>query len=190
MDIIEDGDGLWMGTHDGGVVFYDGSNWVTWATDDGLGGNDTRAIQQDGSGALWFIHEGSGVSRYDPVDTTWQAFGSQEGAIDWPSTPGVDSEGHLWVGGYETLKWYDGQDWRALEPTQLAEETVFALVAEGGCWGQHSYYSLACCYRVGSMDQFRLAFPLVPPPFLYQRYVGVQSGYRLFDHDVPRRFLL
>jgi ligand-binding sensor domain-containing protein/tRNA A-37 threonylcarbamoyl transferase component Bud32 len=126
-DIVEDGDGLWMGTHDGGVVFCDGSDWVTWATGDRLGGNDTRAIQQDGSGALWFVHDGSGLSRYDPVDDSWQTFGEQEGAIDWPSTPGVDSEGHLWVGECETLKWYDGQRWQALEPAQLAEKTVFGI---------------------------------------------------------------
>jgi ligand-binding sensor domain-containing protein/tRNA A-37 threonylcarbamoyl transferase component Bud32 len=127
MDIVEDGDGLWMGTHDGGVVFYDGTDWVTWATDDRLGGNDTWAIRQDGSGALWFIHGGSGLSRYDPVDAVWQAFGSQEGAVDWPSAPGVDSEGHLWVGEYETLKWYDGQGWQVFEPDQLVEQTIFGI---------------------------------------------------------------
>jgi serine/threonine protein kinase/ligand-binding sensor domain-containing protein len=117
--IVEDEAGLWLGTDGGGVVFYDGSSWQPWITQDSLGGNTVFAIRQDGSGALWFAHEdGHGLSRYDPSSDTWQAFGEKEGAPDWPSQPGVDNEGRVWVGGYEKLTWYDGK-WQSIAPEQL-----------------------------------------------------------------------
>jgi ligand-binding sensor domain-containing protein len=128
-DIIEDEDGLWLGTQGGGVGFYDGTSWETWATDDELGGNRTDGILQDGAGTLWFSHgDGNGLSRYDPASDTWQTFGEDEGALDWPSYPGVDSEGYLWVGDYGELKRYDGRTWQRFAPAQLADVTVYHIV--------------------------------------------------------------
>jgi len=76
------------------VVLYDGASWQPWITDAPLGGNDAWAIQRDGSGTLWFVHgDGNGLSRYAPTNDTWQTFGDDEGALDWPSVPGVDGEG-------------------------------------------------------------------------------------------------
>jgi ligand-binding sensor domain-containing protein len=129
-DIIEDEDGLWFGACGSGVSRLakgDGDNWEAWATDDELGGNAIEAILQDGTGALWFAHPESGLSRYDPAGDTWQAFGEHEGAFDWPSIPDVDSDGHLWIGGYGELKWYDGETWRSLAPAELADVTVYQV---------------------------------------------------------------
>jgi ligand-binding sensor domain-containing protein len=127
--IVEDDDGLWLGTDGGGTVFYDGSSWETWASDDGLGGNHVEAITQDGAGALWFVHGGSGLTRYDPTSDTWQTFGEDEGVMDWPSYPGVDGEGHLWIGEYGALEWHDGQAWQSYAPVadELAEASVYDL---------------------------------------------------------------
>lgn len=129
-DIIEDEDGLWLGTYGGGVgrfVKGDRSRWETWATDDELGGNEIETILQDGTGALWFTHPGSGLSRYDPAGDTWQTFGEHEGALDWPSVPGVDSDGHLWIGDYGELRRYDGRVWQSFTPAQLADITVYHI---------------------------------------------------------------
>jgi ligand-binding sensor domain-containing protein/tRNA A-37 threonylcarbamoyl transferase component Bud32 len=127
--IVEDERGLWMGTDGGGVALYDGAGWQPWVTDAPLGGNDAWAIQRDGSGTLWFVHgDGNGLSRYDPTNDTWQTFGDDEGALDWPSVPGVDGEGNLWIGGYGEIIQYDGQAWRSFEPDQLTDETVFGIV--------------------------------------------------------------
>ncbi len=127
-DIVEEDGGLWLGTFDGGVVFYDGVGWETWATDDQLGGNDTTAIVPDGTGAIWFAHDGSGLSRYDPASDTWQTFGEEEGALDWPSYPGVDGDGYLWIGGYGELKKYDGRGWLTLGPFQLADVSIYGVI--------------------------------------------------------------
>ena len=127
MDIVEDEDGLWLGTADGGVAFYDGMNWQVWATDDQLGGNEVEIIRQEEGGALWFVHPGTGLTRYDPAGDVWQTFGEQEGALNWPSVPGFDSAGHLWIGGYGELEWYDGQAWQRVEPGPLTDVTVYGV---------------------------------------------------------------
>ena len=130
--IVEDGDTFWFGTYDAGAILYDGANWETWAVEDGLGCNEIYAIQQDGSGALWLLHPGSGLSRYDPQRETWQTFGSEEGAVDWPSSPGVDSDGVLWIGEYETLTQYKDGAWQSssfpyLEDTSTVSYTHLTL---------------------------------------------------------------
>jgi serine/threonine protein kinase/ligand-binding sensor domain-containing protein len=134
--IVEDQDGLWLGTADGGVAFYDGTSWETWITDDRLGGNDVEAVLQDGSGALWFVHSGSGLTRYDPADDDWQTFGEQDGALDWPSRPGIDGDGYVWIGGYGELKWYDGTAWHTHTPAQLADVVInsIAFAPDGVRW--------------------------------------------------------
>jgi ligand-binding sensor domain-containing protein len=126
-DIIEDEYGLWLATYDSGVVLYDGTNWETWATDDELGGNNVDAIVHDGSGAVWFLHGGKGLTRYDPSSDDWQTFGEEEGALDWPSLPAVDNDGHVWIGGYGELKRYDGSFWQSFTPDQLADLVIFGI---------------------------------------------------------------
>jgi ligand-binding sensor domain-containing protein/tRNA A-37 threonylcarbamoyl transferase component Bud32 len=126
-DIVEDEQALWLGTYEG-VASYDGVNWEAWTTDDQIGANAVNAIRQDGSGALWFVHsDGSGLSRHDPVDGTWQHFGEAEGALDWLSVPGVDAEGHLWIGDYDGLKWFDGQIWKSFTPFELDDVNIDAI---------------------------------------------------------------
>jgi ligand-binding sensor domain-containing protein len=126
-DIVEDENGLWFGTHGGGVAFYDGSQWETWAVDAELGGNWIEAIRQGKGGAVWFTHPGTGLSRYDPESDLWQVFGETEGALDWPSVPGVDSDGNLWIGDYGELLRYDGQGWQRFTAPELADESIYAI---------------------------------------------------------------
>jgi serine/threonine protein kinase/ligand-binding sensor domain-containing protein len=126
-ELVEDGTGLWFGTHGGGVTFFDGVNWETWATEDQLGGNSTFDILEDGSGGIWFAHDGEGLSRYDPVNETWKQFDEETGALDWPSRPGVDSSGNIWIGGYGELKRYNGSVWLSFSPQQLADATIYQV---------------------------------------------------------------
>jgi ligand-binding sensor domain-containing protein len=126
-DIVEDEDGLWFSTYGGGVAFYDGSQWETWAIDEDLGGNWIEAIQQDKDGALWFTHPGTGLSRYQPEGDAWQVFGQAGGALDWPSIPAVDSNGNLWIGDYGELAYYDGQGWQSFTAPELADVSIYAI---------------------------------------------------------------
>jgi ligand-binding sensor domain-containing protein len=126
-DIVDDEDGLWFGTYGGGVAFYDGSRWKTWATEEDLGGNVIEAIRQDKAGMLWFTHPGSGLSRYEPERDVWQVFGEAEGASDWAYVPDVDNDGNLWIGDYGELLFYDGQGWQRVTAPELADVDVYVI---------------------------------------------------------------
>ena len=106
---------------------YDGSSWDTWATEDSLGGNNVTAIRQDKDGLLWFLHAGSGLSRYDPQRDSWQIFGDEEGALDWPSYPAVDSQGNLWIGGYGELLRFDGDGWQVFTSPDLTDVGIYGI---------------------------------------------------------------
>ncbi len=123
-DIVEDGNGLWFGTYGGGVAFYDGSRWETWTTDDELGGNLIQAIRQDKERAIWFTHEGTGLSRYEPEGNVWQVFGEAEGALDWPCVPGVDYDGKLWIADSGELARYDGEGWQKITIPELVDVQI------------------------------------------------------------------
>jgi ligand-binding sensor domain-containing protein len=126
-DIVESETGLWLGTYGGGLAFYDGTNWEPWSADAGVGGNWIEAIRQDGDGGIWFTHPGSGLSRYDSGQDTWQVFAEVDGALDWPSLPGVDSQGHLWIGDYGELLYYDGLGWQAFRAPELEDVSFYAI---------------------------------------------------------------
>jgi ligand-binding sensor domain-containing protein len=126
-DIAEGPEGLWFGTHGGGVAFYDGTNWETWTTDDELGGNWIDAIRQGKNGALWFTHEGTGVSRFEPKSDAWQVFGKAEGALDWLGVPDTDSDGNLWIGDDDKLLYYDGQGWQRFTAPELVGVEILGI---------------------------------------------------------------
>ncbi len=125
--IAEGEEGLWFGTYGGGVALYDGSQWETRATDEDLGGNSIEAVRQDKDGAIWFTHPGTGLTRHDPADDAWQVFGAAEGALNWPTVPGVDSAGNLWAGDYGELVHFDGQAWESFTPSELAEVEIHGI---------------------------------------------------------------
>jgi hypothetical protein len=126
-DMVEDERGLYVGSYGGGVTFYDGIRWETWQTSAELGGNLIEAIGQDRDGAVWFTHPGTGLSRYRPESDTWQVFGEANGALDWPSAPGVDSHGNLWIGDYGELVYHDGQGWQTLSAPELADVSIYGI---------------------------------------------------------------
>jgi len=92
-----------------------------------LGGNRIEAIRQDGEGAIWFTHPGTGLSRYQPESDTWQVFGEDEGALNWPSYRGVDSAGQLWIGDESELLYFDGQGWQTFAPPELVDASIHAI---------------------------------------------------------------
>ncbi len=55
--VEERGGNLWFGTWEG-VSRYDGEQFVTFTTEDGLAHNRVYCILQDGEGNLWFGTQG------------------------------------------------------------------------------------------------------------------------------------
>ena len=93
--IYEDSQGiLWIGTHDRGVVRYDGREFETFTRQDGLSGDGVFSIIEDESGTLWFGTNG-GITRWtdrrlEPVGPT------NEWGVLWGRL--VDQNGYVWFG--------------------------------------------------------------------------------------------
>ncbi|MBL9150393.1 MAG: hypothetical protein JNM94_17035 [Phycisphaerae bacterium] len=76
--MCEDRDGhLWFGTDGEGVHRYDGTNFRSFTTKEGLAGNMVRALCEDRRGNVWIGTDGGGVSRWD--GSKLQAYGKKDG---------------------------------------------------------------------------------------------------------------
>ena len=52
---------IWIGTHDRGVVRFDGDNFEMFTRKDGLAGDCVLSIIEDREGALWFGTRGADI---------------------------------------------------------------------------------------------------------------------------------
>jgi len=79
---------------------YNGAEFTTFTTEDGLALDEVSTILEDQAGNLWFGTYGGGVSRYD--GEKFVTFTTQEGlAGNWVRDILQDREGQLWFGcGY------------------------------------------------------------------------------------------
>jgi class 3 adenylate cyclase len=67
-DIFQDNKGvIWFATHYTGIITYDGKNFNSIDTSDGLPINNIIAITQDKFGYYWFATDGKGICRYDGI---------------------------------------------------------------------------------------------------------------------------
>lgn len=92
--ITEDRTGnLWFGGYSG-VSRYNGQEFLTFTTEDGLAQNNIWAIEEDRDGNLWFGTYGGGVSHYDgQVFTTLNTDDGLAHNIVWSILE--DREGYL-----------------------------------------------------------------------------------------------
>jgi ligand-binding sensor domain-containing protein len=139
--IFQDNQGnLWFGSNVG-VTRYDGSNWETFTTEDGLADNYVVAITQDTQGNMWFGTWNDGTSRYDGKE--WRTFNPEDGletsAVHCMLT---DSRGNLWFGsycidGYYGISRYDGEKWQHFDPwPDTNKYNVISIFedSEGSIW--------------------------------------------------------
>ena len=82
-----------------GVSKFDGTNWTTYTTDDGLADNNVDYIVIDQEGIKWFVYgyNAKGVSKFD--GTNWTTYTESDGLINnRVLSIGIDSEGNKWFG--------------------------------------------------------------------------------------------
>ncbi len=70
---------IWAGTWGGGVSRWDGKNWSSLSSKNGLAGNIVYSIVQDDNGVFWFGTD-KGVSRFDGKN--WRTIGAKDGLLD------------------------------------------------------------------------------------------------------------
>ncbi len=99
---------VWI-SGDNGLSRWDGQNWRTFTTADGLATNQPYFMCEDREGNLWLgYHSSSGLSRFD--GTRFTHFTSAQGlANDAVYSLGIDARGHLWIGTARGVDRFDGQ---------------------------------------------------------------------------------
>jgi ligand-binding sensor domain-containing protein len=111
---------LWFRAVGEGVIHYDGKEFTTYSTKDGLGGNIIRGILEDAHGVLWFATSG-GLSSFDgEVFTTYTKYEEFEGKDFAPGLSGngdhldlwdliVDRHGVFWIATLDGIFQFDGE---------------------------------------------------------------------------------
>lgn len=142
-----DADGaVWAATHgsrpdpdaeDGfadGVSRFDGEQWSTHTTGDGLAHYDVHSVAADSRGLVWAATD-RGISRFN--GETWQGHRDDFGLErDHPATDALhavatDADGGaVWAVGTDALIHFDGQTWTAVDGDDLP--TGAASVAPDG----------------------------------------------------------
>ena len=115
---------------------YDGEQFVTFTTEDGLADDDVHAITEDREGNLWFGTWTGGVSRYD--GEWFVNFATQDGLAD-NNVHAIteDREGNLWFATWGGVSRYDGRVFQnLLERDGLTNNTVQQILQDrnGSIW--------------------------------------------------------
>lgn len=131
MAIHEDRNGtLWAGTAEG-LLSWDGHEWRTFTTKQGLSADMVRALADDSAGDLWIGTEGGGLNRlHDGVFTTVHK--SDGLPSDSISALLADEAGTVWVGteGGGLARWRAGK-WAVLSTREgLASDSVGYLLED------------------------------------------------------------
>ena len=187
--IHEDSRGdLWIGTHDRGVVRFDGISFEGFSRRDGLAGHGVYSVIEDRDGVLWFGTSG-GLTRYDGKTLETVDCGGDYSFL-WGSC--MDEEGVLWFGvgrcpGAPPLLLRHGADsaeivqlhGRGLATGQSINRVVTLQRGRLLCGGQGLY--------IGDGESFdELLSPDVDVNELYvakngDTWIGSDSGLRLLE---------
>jgi ligand-binding sensor domain-containing protein/signal transduction histidine kinase len=110
--LYEDRQGvLWVGSHNG-LVRWDGRNWKSLTTREGLSANSVQAIAEDAAGNLWVGTERAGLNCLHGAQIT--TYGKTNGLpSNSISSLLVDAEGVLWVGTSRGLASFSRGEWRS-----------------------------------------------------------------------------
>ena len=128
--LFEDSDGaMWIGTHDRGVVRYDGYEFETFSRGEGIGGDGVFSILQDPDGDMWF-GTNTGITRYDGERFEQIEFGEACSFL-WGSC--VDDQGNLLT--------------PLLRATHATPRGIKFPISP--LWGQVPLYSWGCRIRTG-----------------------------------------
>jgi ligand-binding sensor domain-containing protein len=134
--LLQDRQGyLWLGTG-AGFCRYDGTEFITYTTADGLADNSVQALCEDSQGrlwigsAVWFGAEG-GLSCFD--GNRFTTYTAADGLTDnrvWAICE--DSQGRLWIGTLNGLFCFDGHGFTTYTTADgLADNQVRAICEDG-----------------------------------------------------------
>jgi len=127
--------GLWVGTYANGLVHWTPEGVRRYSSDDGLAGNQVRAIATTRDGALW-VGTARGLSRLR--DGSWRSFTRAEGLPrEFIISLHAAADGRLWIGTANGAAVAEGDQLRSVDLSRLGDiEDVFGFHedADGTVW--------------------------------------------------------
>lgn len=106
---------LWLGTSNStygtGLTMFDGREWHTFNSDNGLVYNHVMDMATDKNGLKWFA-TGKGISSFD--DAQWTSYTSKSTGIEFMDqvfSVAVDKDNNKWFGSYMGVLKFDGGKW-------------------------------------------------------------------------------
>ncbi len=139
--IIEDYSGsMWIGTRSKGISKYDGSNWTTYDTLNGLNDQRINAIAIDKNNNTWVGTDG-GLSKFDGI--MWTNYDTSSGlARPKVQSVAVDSNGNIWFvcHGYMNTNIFtvitkmEGDSWTNYELKNDYVVCPIAIDTSGNVW--------------------------------------------------------
>ena len=192
-DVVQDcHQQLWIATQGGGVVRYDGYQFTSFTTRDGLSHDSVACVLEDRQGRLWFGTGrwlelyGHGVCRFD---------GERFETFTWADGIGhseiyamlEDREGRVWLATTWGLSCYDGETFTTYYASDgLSHAIIYALCEdrEGVLWiGTRRG---VCSYRDGVF--IPLSDPTGPGEAPVQAICEDRQGHLWFGTGVVGRF--
>jgi len=129
-----DGNGvMWFGTGDG-LLSWDGTEWNTYTTRDGLAAAGISEVYVGPDDVKWMIYdrdERAGITRFDGEN--WTTYGDGNGLLTGVVTAvAAGADGVVYVGTTRGVSVFDGTGWSHHPGNdRLASHTVFDILEDG-----------------------------------------------------------
>jgi signal transduction histidine kinase/ligand-binding sensor domain-containing protein len=143
--LLRDRDGgLWIGTHQRGLIHIHNGRTDVFSKADGLSGDISCSLFEDREGNVWFASS-RGLDRFRelPVNTISAKQGLSSGNI---SSVVAGADGSIWVGTHDGLtRWKNGQSTIFRKPNGLPDDFVNSLFMDnrGRLWSSFSGHRLS-----------------------------------------------
>ena len=122
---------LWV-VFSGHLAAFDGENWQTFTSADGLPGGDLTDVLIDNQGIIW-VGATTGLANREASEWTILTVGSE--LIPSNTITAVAFDGtYRWFGTDNGLARFDGTTWDLIEPPILLAYEITTLTADTGLW--------------------------------------------------------
>jgi ligand-binding sensor domain-containing protein len=136
--VIDAEGNIWFGSagpNGGGITKFDGTNFITYTTSNGLIDNNVHAIAIDSEDNKWFGTP-EGVSKFDGI--TWTNYTTSDGLVSNDvSKIAIDEDGNVWFGTSLGVSKFNGSAWTTYTTSDGLADNVISAIAvdeEGNIW--------------------------------------------------------
>ena len=129
---------IWIGTWQGGLTKFDGTNWRVYTTSNsGLPDDRVTALAVDSKGDIW-IGTADGLAKFD--GTNWTVYnnpGNSKLSANYIYSLALDSKDNIWIGTYDGIVKFDGVNWTVYNTEEYGirgRVWVHTIDSQGDIW--------------------------------------------------------